>query len=1711
MSVRRFARLCALSLLGPLTLALAGCGTATVPVATGAPSAGGGGLSSGSTTARVTLGGKVFGGQQPITGAAVTLWAAGTAGSYGTGATSVATSSTDSNGNFSFNNAGASPCTTGQYLYITAVGGNPGAGTNQYAALMAALPTPCGASTAGTYVVVNEVTTVASVTALQQFMAIAPGNTPAWTIGAPAANVTGMANAFTQVGNLVNISTGASGVTTAAATYNSLTYTTTITPDSNKINALADILAACINTAGSSTCTSLFADTTPGASAAPTDTIQAAYYLATNAGWTTLPTHSVSQGEPYYLCSTYIGGTPPFQPYSNCSSTSYPTDWAIGVSWSTSNGTIVNGTASPYSLAIDGSGNIWTAYSCSSSGGCTDSSGDTDHGPAYVTEFNPHGQVQFAPVTSTVISAGPSIGTSPGSTYANTNYSLIAGRPFSLAIDTNNNAWFDSFYGATVDSSAQLGVVTRIAPGGASTGYLVAADSPGAMAIDGNNNLYFSSEPASSRYYLTELEYSSGNYTTFDEGIGRATAIYNDAWADSSGYAWSGNSTCSSPDTIVRANTADEEAASGTDEVTNSSACPSWTGAADSTGGAYFANGSLYHLAISGGSASKSAPVIVSEAAGTGTSNGGLDGGAGTAVDGLGNVWVANNAGGGVSEFSYNGSAFTPLSPSGTASLAAYGFGSSYLAGTKPINVAVDGSGNVWVGTQTTNLWYLVGIAGPAVTPTSLMLKNSFIGSRPGASMLVSLSPALSFSTLVPSSEPLTATLTNTGTANVSISSVTISGTNQSDFTITNNTCGATLAIGANCAITVTFASSTAGDFSAQLNVASNANGSPASVGLTATAATSVGLSLDAGTSTSPSVPSLTFASMTAGSTSLPQVVVVTNSGSVPLSLSIGMSGSGATLFPDTTTCGSSLAPNASCNISVTFAPKVAGSYSASLNLTDNAGSGTQSIPISGAATPFTITVNNSSASGWIIDNGAITFSWNASSGNLTSWVLDGTSDQLVDTTTTSNGQPEGLYMDNTGSFANENVPTSGGVAATPVAACTIVGGTQTGTQTTPCTVGTGSTPYFDWSLTIPDTANSGNDYTFVEHWIVFPNDPGVHTYVQLVHSASDAAASVGQVQWVFRDNLSTFTNTYSVNAGLGILGVQDIPQPSVADTSSSDPGRAVQNAAEDLHGFNNLPAGFTRQFFTKYDYAGYEYLHQGQGVYGTASSGTTYGIWTVLPKLETLVGGPTKQDLYFTNNIDMIEAYSDHEDEPMNMNTAAGVAYSRLFGPYYIHVNTEGVAYNQSGTQLANQAQMYADAISAGAAFATSGGQYDNEAQLVAAGYVPASGRGSVSIQVSGVSPNPQYTAWAVLSDPATNFQVSCNGMQYWADISSTGSATFTGVAPGTYRLSIYVLGQWGEYRQDGITVTANNTTTVPAITFQPEDFTNVNGTASGEAVFTIGTPDRSSHEFLHGHNPTTGLDDREYWGNWNYWMDFAANQGAVVYYATAVGSTPASNNLNLWNYNHWGTSFNPGLYAGVFNSSDDTTDAYQQYPGQEYPGVGGVGAEYAIPTYVAGLAGASGTNGAGTAIPAWQVYFATPNDIANYPSGNVELSIAAACSYGSYVVTLNGQQRIWHYSNYSDCAIRSGLSGYTQWFVMEWPASALNQTPGGSNEITVSMSQQDGSEDDAWRLELTNNTSNPAVTGWNDYTYVIGTGTPGTGTANSSGLYNNDAIPNP
>ena len=682
------------------------------------------------------------------------------------------------------------------------------------------------------------------------------------------------------------------------------------------------------------------------------------------------------------------------------------------------------------------------------------------------------------------------------------------------------------------------------------------------------------------------------------------------------------------------------------------------------------------------------------------------------------------------------------------------------------------------------------------------------------------------------------------------------------------------------------------------------------------------------------------------------------------------------------------------------------------------------------------ITVDTTNAKDWKIGNGAIALDWNSTNGHIYSIHLVGHPDELIDVTNTSGGQPKGLYMDNTG---------LGGGATT--SNCS-----QDGDRYVDCWITTAS--------------NSSNAFTYSQHFILVGNDPGIHVYFTVEHGPADIAGNIGQIQFVFRVSLPLFTNTYSVNSGLSNLGVATVPMPDPTVSGTTDPGRQVQDATVDLYGLP-LPRGFRRRFYTKYDYSSYEYLHQAHGVYGGQ-----YAIWTVIPNRESLTGGPSKQDLIFTNNILIMECQSNHLDNGISFPVAAGAVLNRLYGPYHFRFNT----FDSLHTTPASLYQEALDRLAPITAF------YDSESTLAQSGYVASTARGVVQAVVAGAgSPTPN-TAWAVLSDNRANFQYSTRGAQYWASPNRDGAAGLDGVAPGTYRLSSYALGEWGELRRDDVAVTAGHTSFL-SLKFTPENF------GAAPPIWTIGTPDRSAHEFLHGQtefgdpgskpfteppgrehsslqdarnsrdNPPQ--DDRQYWGNWNYWADFAANKGAVVYYATAVGSTPPTNDFSQWNYVQW-HRFNPGLYAGGYNTADDTPDGYK----------------YICPAYVGDCSTAI--------VPDWQVHFTTTP--AQQSQGQyVALSVGLAATESSLTVSLNGAPLVWHGFGIknADAQVRSGLSGTYQWVVFEWNASQLNPA-GSDNVVTFSVNRDQGVMYDALRMEIARTSAAHEVTGWNDYEYL-------------------------
>jgi hypothetical protein len=187
-------------------------------------------------------------------------------------------------------------------------------------------------------------------------------------------------------------------------------------------------------------------------------------------------------------------------------------------------------------------------------------------------------------------------------------------------------------------------------------------------------------------------------------------------------------------------------------------------------------------------------------------------------------------------------------------------------------------------------------------------------------------------------------TLTNAGTTTLTISSIGITGKDTAEFAQTH-TCGSSLGAGKSCTISVTFNPSQLGPASASLTITDDALGSPQSVALSGTGIT-------VGPDATLSSTSLTFATQLRGTTSPVQSVTLGNYGTATLSITgIGLTGANSGDFVQTNTCGSTLAPGASCTLSVTFRPTHRGQRTAMLSLTDNGLGSPQTVGLTGTGT----------------------------------------------------------------------------------------------------------------------------------------------------------------------------------------------------------------------------------------------------------------------------------------------------------------------------------------------------------------------------------------------------------------------------------------------------------------------------------------------------------------------------------------------------------------------------------------------------------------------------------------------------------------------------------------------------------------------------------------------------------------------------------------
>jgi sugar lactone lactonase YvrE len=539
---------------------------------------------------------------------------------------------------------------------------------------MAALGT-CGGAASG--VVINELTTVAAVYALNGFFNAA-------TADDVHGKDPGLTNAMTTAGMLVDVTSGQL-TPPVGFTANDCTNGVggSIPPNCGAeytMNSLANALAACVQSAGvlSASCQSLFSASAAGQSlpgGSSSDTLYALRSIAGNPG-------RVSAGTVYNVSKLSTVFAPAYP--------AAPNDWTLALNIVDTTNNLDN----PQGIAIDAEGYVWVT-----SFGSTPSVGVELQN---VCRFSPR-----------ALAESTSIGHLGGG---------LTG-PMGIAIDLTGNVWAANAGGQTYHANS----LSEFTPGNYPDGLQSTALSPSAgfggftgggivlpgnLAIDPTGNVWVvNSNSSISEMGSAGTPVSSSNGYT-GGGLNKPAGIA----VDSTGNVW-----------VTNSNVNEVSEFSSTGAVLSPASPGSSPGVADPIGIAIDPMGYVW-VANTGGSSGYSLSKGGSHSPGFTmvAQGGGLDYAYALAVDASGNVWAADYGTDAVTEFSTSPSVI-PLSPNATASTDG-GFQGGGLY--RPTGIAVDPSGNVWVvngrNTGMPSLTEFVGAAAPTRTPLIAAITQGF-------------------------------------------------------------------------------------------------------------------------------------------------------------------------------------------------------------------------------------------------------------------------------------------------------------------------------------------------------------------------------------------------------------------------------------------------------------------------------------------------------------------------------------------------------------------------------------------------------------------------------------------------------------------------------------------------------------------------------------------------------------------------------------------------------------------------------------------------------------------------------------------------------------------------------------------------------------------------------------------------------------------------
>jgi hypothetical protein len=187
-----------------------------------------------------------------------------------------------------------------------------------------------------------------------------------------------------------------------------------------------------------------------------------------------------------------------------------------------------------------------------------------------------------------------------------------------------------------------------------------------------------------------------------------------------------------------------------------------------------------------------------------------------------------------------------------------------------------------------------------------------------------------------------TITITNTGTAALSVSAIALTGANAGDFLMGGN-CTVSINPNASCSLTVAFKPVVTGAKTAQVTVTSNAQNA-GSISPVQLAGTGVPVPIPV---IRVSATTVGFGNVTLGGTPASQGVTISNIGTGPLVI-LGLDITGNSDFSVSNGCSGGVAPQGNCNLQLTFTPRGIGARSGTLTIRSNALDSPHKVQMSG-------------------------------------------------------------------------------------------------------------------------------------------------------------------------------------------------------------------------------------------------------------------------------------------------------------------------------------------------------------------------------------------------------------------------------------------------------------------------------------------------------------------------------------------------------------------------------------------------------------------------------------------------------------------------------------------------------------------------------------------------------------------------------------------